>query len=400
MDRKRKPKSKFGEAVLLIAIAMLMYFISNHLDKLWGMISLVASLASPLVAGACLAFMLSVPMRALERMFAGIQTRRGWKLRTRANAVWSLLITYLGALLVLVLVLYIVIPQLVESVTTMVISLQASTPQILEFLKEHGIDTSQLEVLLSKLDLMKLLETVSANLQKIVATAVSSVMNVAGVITDVTMSIIFSVYLLANKKKLGPQCRKLLYAYLKKPHVDRFLSVCSLTDRIFSSFISGQCLEAMILGMIFFVTLSLLRMPYAGVISVLIAVTALIPYVGAFIGCVVGAFLILLTDPLKGLLYVGVFLALQQIENQLIYPRVVGRSVGLPAIWTLVAVLMGGKLFGVAGMIFFIPLTSVFYTLLQKDVNTRTLRRAQAGDDDAERSSSGEDNLSQHGTES
>lgn len=159
-----------------------------------------------------------------------------------------------------------------------------------------------------------------------------------------------------------------MYAYMKEDLVKKVLDVCSLSYRTFSNFLTGQCLEAVILGTMFVICMGILQMPYAMLIGVLIAFTALIPIFGAFIGCVVGAFLILTVAPMKALVFVIMFLILQQIEGNLIYPRVVGSSVGLPSIWVLAAVSIGASLMGIVGMLVFIPIVSVLYALLRRDV--------------------------------
>ena len=193
---------------------------------------------------------------------------------------------------------------------------------------------------------------------------------VSGVSTFV-IGLIFSFYILLQKEKLSRQGRQVLYGLLPMRRADRALEVLRLANRTFSSFLSGQCTEAVILGTLFVITMTLFRLPYAVLVGVLIALTALIPIVGAFIGCGVGALLIAVTDPWKALVFVILFLVLQQIEGNLIYPHVVGSSVGLPSIWVLAAVTLGGKLMGVAGMLFFIPLCSVLYALFRDFVKGR-----------------------------
>ena len=174
------------------------------------------------------------------------------------------------------------------------------------------------------------------------------------------------MYVLFQKERLTAQCKKLMYVCLPESRADKIIEVLRLTNTTFSNFLSGQCLEACILGTMFVITLSILRMPYALLIGIIIAVTALIP-----IGCIVGVILIMMTSPLKALIFVGVFLILQQIEGNLIYPHVVGSSVGLPGIWVLVAVTIGGNLFGIMGMLTFIPISSVCYALLRTYVNRK-----------------------------
>ena len=193
---------------------------------------------------------------------------------------------------------------------------------------------------------------------------------VSGVSTFV-IGFIFSIYILLQKEKLGRQAKQVLYALLPMEKADRALEIAKLTEKTFSSFLSGQCLEAVILGCLFVIAMTLFKMPYALLVGVLIGLTALIPIVGAFIGCIVGALLIALTDPIQALVFVALFLVLQQIEGNLIYPHVVGSSVGLPSIWVLAAVSIGGSLMGIGGMLLFIPLCSVVYALFREYVKGR-----------------------------
>ena len=193
---------------------------------------------------------------------------------------------------------------------------------------------------------------------------------VSGVSTFV-IGLIFSFYILLQKEKLSRQGRQVLYALLPEQNADRALDILRLANRTFSSFLSGQCLEAVILGSMFVVAMTLCRLPYALLVGVMISLTALIPIVGAFIGCGVGALLIAVSDPWKALFFIILFLVLQQVEGNLIYPHVVGSSVGLPSIWVLAAVTLGGKLMGVAGMLFFIPLCSVLYALFRDFIKRR-----------------------------
>jgi predicted PurR-regulated permease PerM len=209
----------------------------------------------------------------------------------------------------------------------------------------------------------------------IIQSTFSTAFSIFGGMIDFFLGFIFSIYILAEKEKLGSQIRKLMYAYLPEKVVSKILSVCSLSERTFSRFLSGQCLEAFILGSMFFIVMVIFQFPYALLISVLIGFTALIPIFGAFIGCVIGAFLILMVNPLTALLFILMFVILQQIEGNFIYPRVVGGSIGLPSMWVLVAVTVGGSTMGIAGMLIFIPMFSVLYTLLREAVNRRLVLR-------------------------
>ncbi|MCI7249359.1 MAG: AI-2E family transporter, partial [Clostridiales bacterium] len=202
----------------------------------------------------------------------------------------------------------------------------------------------------------------------------STVHIVSSVVSTVVSGIIafvFAIYVLAQKERLQRQSKRVLEAYVPEKYRNMILKVCGLLKTNFTNFITGQCLDALILGALFVIVLSVLRMPYALMIGVIIAFTALIPIVGAFLGCAVGVILILMVNPVKVLYFLIVFIILQQMEGKLIYPKIVGGSVGLPAIWVLVAIATGGSLFGVVGMLVFIPLVSTAYTLLKEDVNRR-----------------------------
>jgi predicted PurR-regulated permease PerM len=218
-----------------------------------------------------------------------------------------------------------------------------------------------------------------------VSSIISSVVN--GII-----AFVFSVYILAQKEKLCGQVQRVMQAYLPGKIVEWVQKVSSLLYTNFSNFITGQCLEAIILGGLFVICMSILRLPFALVIGILIALTALIPIAGAFIGCAVGVFLILIEDPVQALVFLGLFFVLQQVEGKLIYPKVVGNFVGLPGIWVLFAITVGGSLFGIVGMLVFIPLTATVYTLLREDVGKRIAQKKSERRENA----NGKDNIGQY----
>lgn len=207
------------------------------------------------------------------------------------------------------------------------------------------------------------------------SSAMAKLSGTLGNMLNLFIGLIFAIYVLAQKEKLKRQTKNLLQAYLKQPVSETVWKVGKLTSITFQKFISGQCLEACILGTMFFITMSIFQIPYALLISVLIAVTSLIPIWGAFIGCIIGCCLIAVVDPMRALGFLIMFLIIQQIEGNLIYPHVVGGSIGLPSIWVLAAVTVGGKLYGIVGMIFFIPICSVLYTLLKENVRYRLRKK-------------------------
>ena len=289
----------------------------------------------------------------------------------------SLILTIVLVVGVIALVMFGVIPQLTRTMGTLVTSINDFIPQMQSWIGEFFHNNQEIMNLVDQIEFdpdqaikwgISLLGNGAGNMMNTTMSAVGSI--VSGVATFF-IAFSFACYILFQKEKLHIQIRKVFFAFLPRQKADAFLKVCSLTYRTFANFLAGQCLEAVILGSMFVVTLSILRMPYALLIGILIAFTALIPIFGAFIGCAVGSFLIFMVNPQQAILFVIVFLVLQQIEGNLIYPHVVGESVGLPSIWVLAAVTIGGNLMGIVGMLVFIPLLSVLYTIFREFVYLR-----------------------------
>ena len=371
-------KKTIRNLFLVAAGCICFYFILNETDKLSAAWSGLMGLLSPFLLGAAIAFILNVPMRGIEAKLVKIKSDG---LR-RATAI---LLTLLAFVVVIVGVVLLLVPQIGATfeilAPKMVAFFQRIQESILGFLKENPdlLNTVSSFVDLEKLNLGGIIEktmNLLGNSMSSIATSTLSVVGgITGAMVDGLIGLVFAFYCLASKETLGRQGKKLLYAFLPERVSDEILRILALTNRTFSSFISGQCMEACILGGMFAVTLFILRMPYVTLISVLIAVTALIPLVGGFIGCFFGAFFILVNNPMQALIFVIVFLVLQQIEGNLIYPKVVGGSIGLPGMWVLAAVTIGGDLMGVVGMFLMIPLSSVVYTLLREITNKRLAKR-------------------------
>ena len=371
-------KKTIRNLFLIAAGCICFYFILNETDKLRGAWSGLVGLLSPFLLGAAIAFILNVPMRGIEAKLGRIKSDG---LR-RATAI---VLTLLAFVVVIVSVVLLLIPQIGATfeilVPKIVAFFQRIQESVLGFLKENPdlLNTVSSFVDLEKLNLGGIIEktmNLLGNSMSSIATSTLSVVGgITGAMVDGLIGLVFAFYCLASKETLGRQGKKLLYAFLPERVSDEILRILALTNRTFSSFISGQCMEACILGGMFAVTLFILRMPYVTLISVLIAVTALIPLVGGFIGCFFGAFFILVNNPMQALIFVIVFLVLQQIEGNLIYPKVVGGSIGLPGMWVLAAVTIGGDLMGVVGMFLMIPLSSVVYTLLREITNKRLAKR-------------------------
>lgn len=374
MEFSREKIRQIRHFMLLAALLILALIYSS---QVFEGIAFLFGIFSPFLVGGVIAFVLNIPMKAFEdKMLA----RWKGKSAQRLKRPLCLVLAIISVLLVITIVVGTVVPQVASTASEVGKKIPAFTERVMNELDLLAKKYPELTEQINKLDLEEInwdsmLNSIFDFLKNGAGDVLTSTVSVAsGIISgivNVVISFIFALYILAQKERLEDQGRRILSAYLPEAVGRRILEICSLLYRNFSSFITGQCLEAVILGTMFVISMTIFRMPYALMIGVLIAFTALIPIVGAFIGCVVGAFLILIDNPLQALWFIILFLILQQIEGNLIYPKVVGNSVGLPAIWVLMAVSVGGSLFGISGMLFFIPLMSSGYTLLRESVNKR-----------------------------
>lgn len=369
MDKKTK------NYMLLIAFAVLIYAAAMHLGAVLGFLGKLVSLVLPLIIGLVLAFVLSVPMsgfeKLLNKLFKGIKSAAKDKFIT----VLSFLLTLSSVLLLAVLVVTMLIPELVSSVKGVVELIQHELPKWLTMLNSYNIDTQHINEWINSINLESFLATLTGSAGFVLDSVLNISTTIVSVVVNAGLGLVIMVYVLLSRKTLKHQCRRVLYAYLSRSHADNIVHVASLIYQTFAKFFSGQCLESCILGSLIFIAFSIARLPYAGLIAVLTGICAFIPYVGSFIACSVGTLLTLLSSPAQALLCLIVYLAVQFIENQFIYPNVVGNSVGLPPLFTLLAVMLGGKLFGVLGMIFFIPLMAVVYALVREDIQRRDERK-------------------------
>lgn len=355
----------------LIVFSALLVVALWKMDAVIGVLKGIWGILLPFVLGGAIAFMINVPMSFLEEQLFGKAKERGSSLARKLARPLSLLLTVLLVVGVIVLVLFGVIPQLTKTVGTLMATIADFIPQMQNWIREFSHNNREIMGLVEKVHfdpneaiswLVSILGTGTGNVMNTTVTAVGSI---ASGVTTFFIAFSFACYVLFQKEKLHVQVRKVFFAFLPRQKAEAILKICALTYRTFANFLAGQCLEAVILGSMFVVALWLFKMPYALLIGILIAFTALIPIFGAFIGCATGCFLIFMEDPRGALLFVLLFLVLQQIEGNLIYPHVVGNSVGLPSIWVLAAVTVGGNLMGIVGMLIFIPLVSVFYTLFR-----------------------------------
>ena len=373
IEKKTVQKLFFAAAGCVI-----LYWLLHETERFQSVWKQTYDILSPFVLGAALAFILNVPMRGFENWLEDVK-KDGWR---RAIAM---VLTFLSIGLVLFGVFRLLIPQLVETVNSLIPKLVeffsrmeqkfrdflAENPQMLDWVYANTDFES-----INWSDLIQKAVSVLTNSMSVIATgAFSAVGSVADAVLNFVIGLVFALYCLGRKETLCRQGKKILYAFLPERASDEIIRISRLTNSTFSGFISGQCLEAVILGCLFAIVMALFKMPYISLISVLIGVTALVPLVGAFVGCFFGAFFILVNDPVQALIFVVMFLVIQQIEGNLIYPKVVGNSIGLPGMWVLVAVTVGGELMGVGGMLVMIPVTSVLYTVLREVTNKRLARR-------------------------
>lgn len=373
MDLNKKSMKKIRELIVFTVILVVALWkfdtVLEGAKNIWGILF-------PFVLGGAIAFVINVPMSFLEKKIFG-KTKDGNKVRKKLARPISLLLTIILAIGVIALVMFGVIPQLTRTMGSLMISIANFVPQMQNWIREFSHNNQEI---------MKLVNQVQFNQDQAIKWGISILGSGAGNMMNTTMSAVgsivsgfatffiafsFACYILFQKEKLHVQIRKVFFAFIPKQKAEAFLKICSLTYQTFANFLTGQCVEAVILGSMFVVTLSILKMPYALLIGTLIAFTALIPIFGAFIGCAVGCFLIFMVSPKQAILFIIVFLILQQIEGNLIYPHVVGGSVGLPSIWVLAAVTIGGNLMGIVGMLIFIPLVSVLYTIFREFVYLR-----------------------------
>lgn len=341
------------------------------------MLGFLLDIIFPFLVGGAIAFVLNVPMSFLERNIFRNGKLSSQKRLQKMSRPLSLVMTLVCVMGIIAIVMFVVIPQLGQTFVSLGRNIRGFMPQVITWLEDLFENNQEILALIGDMDMSwdKMFNSVIGffknGVGNVFDSTISAATSIVSSVTTFFISFVFACYILLQKEKLHVQVKKILYAYLPKKRVENIQDICSLTYRTFSNFLTGQCVEAMILGTMFFVVMGIIRMPYALLVGVLIAFTALIPIFGAFIGCAVGAFLILMVDPWKAVGFVVLFLVLQQIEGNLIYPKVVGNSVGLPSIWVLAAVSIGGSLMGVIGMLIFIPLVSVVYTIFRGDVYRR-----------------------------
>ena len=380
---------KTRRALFLIAFGVCLYAAMMHLDVVLGALSAAIDIFFPVLLGLGFAFVLNVPVSGMERLLhraVGLLPE-GRRPGEGAITMASIVLVLIAIAGVAVLGVTMLVPELIASARTVAPLLAERLPEIEESLAANGVDVEKLAQFFQGAGASSATAAAGSGAQgllnlglgSIASSVFAAARSTVSVLSSSVFAFVIAVYVLASKRTLGRQVNRVMDAHLAPGHAARIRHVASLATDTYSKFLSGQCLEACILGTLIFLAFSLFRLPYAGLIGFLTALFAFVPYVGAFASCAIGAFLTLLASPEHALLCVIVYLAVQFIENQFIYPHVVGSSVGLSALWTLIAALVGGKLFGIVGIVFFIPIVAVLYELFRQWTNARLAEREARG---------------------
>ena len=380
---------KTRRALILIAFGVCLYAAMMHLDVVLGALSAAVDIFFPVLLGLGFAFVLNVPVSGMERLLhraVGLLPE-GRRPGEGAITMASIVLVLIAIAGVAVLGVTMLVPELIASARTVAPLLAERLPEIEECLAANGVDVEKLAQFFQGAGASSATAAAGSGAQgllnlglgSIASSVFAAARSTVSVLSSSVFAFVIAVYVLASKRTLGRQVNRVMDAHLAPGHAARIRHVASLATDTYSKFLSGQCLEACILGILIFLAFSLFRLPYAGLIGFLTALFAFVPYVGAFASCAIGAFLTLLASPEHALLCVIVYLAVQFIENQFIYPHVVGSSVGLSALWTLIAALVGGKLFGIVGIVFFIPIVAVLYELFRQWTNARLAEREARG---------------------
>lgn len=361
-------KENRKEILKIVLFAVLLIFAFIHIKEIWNFLGFLVKLLMPFIIGIVIAFVLNILIQFIEKKLLNKS-----KMSNKSKRSISLILSLAFIFTFIIILLLLIIPQLKNTVELFVDNMPMYEENVKMLLDKFNIDPSivaEIEEGVKNFGDVAI-DFIKNNGDQILEITLGVATNVISVIVNFVVAVVFAIYLLVQKEKLLYQLNKVLRAYLPVGKVSKIRDIAKLSNRICASFVSGQCLEAVIIGVLCFIGMLLLGIPYAATISVLIGVTALIPVYGAFIGTIVGAFLIFMISPLKALIFVIFILILQQFEGNLIYPKVVGKSVGLPGIWVFVAVTIGASLAGVVGMLVSVPIASICYSILATDVNYR-----------------------------
>lgn len=369
-DVSMKDKTRKDIIIIISYIALVIFALVNF-SKIFTFLGKVISIFSPFLLGIILAFVLNVLNNFIEKkIFGKIKPSKIWnKIKRPLCIILSLILVFLTIFFVMNLL----IPQLKNSASLFTDTLPAYKEDIIGILNKFDIDESTVNKVGEYLDNFGKVITdyIKGNSKDVITVTTEVATSVVNIISKGIITLVFAIYMIAQKETLSRQINKVMKAYLKPKTINKINTVGTLANKTFSNFVTGQCLEALIFGSLVFVGMLIFRFPYASTIGVLLGFTALIPIFGAFIGTAIGFILIMMVSPVKAILFVVFIIVLQQIEGNLIYPRVVGKSIGLPGMWVLLSVTVGGSIGGILGMLIATPLCSLLYALFTKMVNDR-----------------------------
>lgn len=360
--------------IILILIAIFSYWGLNNFDKLLGVINTGYKVLEPFILGGVIAFVLNILVNKIEKYLNKWIKNRRFKLIRFISIILSLLIF----ILVIVFTAFLLIPELIENIQMLMGSVPGligdAQNSILNLLDKYPDIQNEISKMFAESGNVSTI--ISNVLNYFITGAIGFIGSLVSSFITIFTAIIFAIYMLAQKEYLIRETKKVLYSLLNKKRADKLVEIGTLANKTFSKFISGQCLEAIILGGLMFIAFTISGFPYALMLAVLTAITSLIPIFGALIAMVIGAILIGIGDPVQAIIFVIVFQVVQQIEGNFIYPRVVGASVGLSPLWTLLAITVGGNLFGIPGILLGLPVASVLYALIKELVNGRLKNKA------------------------
>ena len=370
-------KKNIKRILLLVACSIILYWALNNLSTLGKLLGSFFSLFSPLLIGAGIAYVMNLLLKAIERLWdmALKKAPELWRVKLkRPICLTATILLFLG---IIFAIFFILIPRLEEAGSTLIANVPGYITQIqnwwgslVDFAAGHGVTLPELSMNVE--DATKFISKIlSSDSSNVVNTTIDITTSILGALVNILLALVFSVYMLAQKETLISQSRRLLLAALPRKAGQRTMHILKLTNNAFSSFVTGQVTEAFILGSLCCIGMLILRLPYALPVSVIISFTSLIPIFGAWIDAATGAFLIVFVSPIKALTFLIFLLILQQVEGNLIYPKVVGKSVGLPGLWVLAAVTIGGGIFGMLGMLLGVPICSVIYALVQDFIRSQ-----------------------------
>ena len=351
-------------------IALILYLIAQNWLIVAGVFTTVLTAASPLIVGGVIAYLVNIIMSFFERHWFPKSQK---KAVVKSRRILCLIFAVLSMLAIVALVVLLVVPQLWDAVALLLSEVPEYMKKAVDWAESLEILPEDIFAMLENIDwksqVSKIISTVTSGVGSVVGVAVNVVASVFSGVFNALLSVIFALYLLFGKERLGRQCKKVMTRYLKPGINEKILHVLAVINDCFHKYIVGQCTEAIILGTLCTVGMLIFCFPYATMVGALVAFTALIPVAGAYIGAGVGAFMIMTVDPMKAVLFLVYILVLQQLEGNVVYPRVVGSSIGLPGIWVLAAVTVGGGVMGIPGMLLGVPLAAAAYRLLREDVN-------------------------------